>query len=232
MITLILVRHGESRWNLCNRFTGWVDVPLSEQGIKEAQTCAKHCVHFDFSSAFTSDLERAHETLLIILSLQGKTAIVQHREDSRYRRWVNASNRCGTGDLPVFTSPFLNERFYGALQGMEKNEAERRFGKDKLFAWRRGFLDRPPRGETLKETFGRALPYFTKYILPKVKRGEETIVAGHGNTLRAIIKYIEGIKDEDISFVDLPKGHPLVYTYKHGTFTRTAGAYGFKRPLR
>ncbi len=232
MGTLVLVRHGESRWNLCNRFTGWVDVPLSERGIKEAQVCAKHCENFNFNSAFTSDLERAHETLLIILSIQNKTAIVQHTEDSRYRRWVSASNRCGAGDLPVFTSPLLNERYYGSLQGMEKGEAEGRFGKDKVLRWRRGFSDRPPQGETLKEVFERVLPYFVKKIVPLAKRGEEVLVAGHGNTLRAIIKYLEGIKDEDIAFVDLPKGHPLVYEYKRGTFTRTGGEYGFKRPLR
>lgn len=232
MGALVLVRHGESRWNQCNRFTGWVDVPLSENGIKEAQGCAEHCKRFQFDSAFTSDLERARQTLLIILSLQGHTAIVQHPEDSRYRRWTRLSNRCGGNDIPVFTSPLLNERFYGALQGLEKSAAERRFGKENIFQWRRGFTDRPPDGETLKETFKRVHPYFVRRILPRVRRGETVFLAGHGNTLRGIIKYLENIGDEDVVFLDLPHGHPLVYTFRRGHFIRTEGELKFNRPLR
>lgn len=232
MGSLILVRHGESQWNLCNRFTGWVDVSLSEAGIKEAQGCAAHCRRFQFDSAFTSDLERARQTLLIILSAQGRTAIVQHAEDSRYRRWTSLSNRCGAGDIPVLTSALLNERFYGALQGMEKGASERRFGKEKVFQWRRGFTDRPPGGETLKETFERVHPYFIRRILPRVRRGEMVFLAGHGNTLRGIIKYLENIGDEDVVFLDLPHGHPLVYAFRRGNFIRTEGELKFNRPLR
>ncbi len=232
MGALVLVRHGESKWNQCNRFTGWVDVPLSEKGIREAQDCAVHCKRFQFDSAFTSDLERARHTLLVILSLQGHTAIVQHPEDSRYRRWTRLSNRCGGNDIPVFTSSLLNERFYGVLQGMEKGHAERRFGKEKVFRWRRGFTDRPPSGETLQETFKRVYPYFVRSILPRVQRGETVFLAGHGNTLRGIVKYFEGISNEDVAFLDLPHGHPLVYTYKRGRFARTEGNVKFDRPLR
>lgn len=227
-----MVRHGESRWNLCDRFTGWVDVPLSEHGVKEAQLCAIHCKDYDFTAAFTSNLSRAQETLLIILSLQDRTAILQHAENVRYRHWTKLSNRCGAGDLPVFTSAVMNERFYGDLQGVEKGAAERQFGKEKVFAWRRGFFDRPPGGETLKETFDRVHPYFSRNILPRVRRGEDILVAGHGNTLRAIVKHLEKFKDGEVLFLDLPQGQPLVYEYKHGKFVHTTGEFAFDRPLR
>lgn len=232
MGTLVIVRHGESRWNLCNRFTGWVDVPLSESGIKEAQVCARHCASFDFDAAFTSNLERTQETLLIILSLQGRTAVVQHPEDIRYRRWIRLSNRCSTGDIPVFRSALLNERYYGSLQGMEKKVAEKKYGKEKVFRMRRGTDDRPPGGETLRETFRRAQPYVTRAILPRVRRGETVLLAGHGNTLRTIIKHMERISDDDALFIDLPEAEPFVYTYRKGRFVRTKGEYQFDRPLR
>ena len=227
-----MVRHGESRWNLCDRFTGWVDVPLSEYGVKEAQLCAIHCKDFDFNAAFTSNLGRAYETLLIILSQQDRTAITQHEENPQYRRWVRLSNQCGTDDLPVFKTAIMNERFYGKLQGMEKSAAERQFGKEKVFSWRRGFFDRPPGGETLKETFDRVHPYFARNILSRVRRGEDVLVAGHGNTLRAIVKHLEKFKDGEVLFLDLPQGQPLVYTYKRGKFMRTSGEFAFDRPLR
>ena len=229
----VIVRHGESRWNLCNRFTGWVDVPLSESGVREAQICARHCAVFDFDAAFTSDLERTQATLLIILSMQGRTAIVQHADDIRYQRWIRQSNRCSTGDIPIFHSKYLNERYYGSLQGIDKAHAEKRYGKEKVFLWRRGYEDRPPGGaETLRETFERAWPYVSRRIVPRVRRGETILLAGHGNTLRSIIKHVEGISDDDALFIDLPKAQPIVYDYRRGKFVRTEGEYRLDRPLR
>lgn len=230
---LVIVRHGESRWNLCNRFTGWVDVPLSEEGVREAQSCAQHCAVFDFDAAFTSDLERTQETLLIILSAQGRTAVVQHVDDIRYRTWLRQSNRCSTGDIPVFRNEHLNERYYGSLQGMDKAYAEKRYGKEKVFLWRRGYDDRPPGGaETLREAFERAWPYVRRKIVPRVRRGETILLAGHGNTLRTIIKHFEGISEEDALFIDLPEAQAIVYDYRHGAFVRAKGEYRFNRPLR
>ncbi len=232
MGTLVLVRHGESRWNVCNRFTGWVDVPLSAAGIAEARRCAVHCASFDFDRAYASELERAHETMLIILSRQGRTGIVQHAEDRRYRRWIRLSNRCGGDDIPIVTDAALNERYYGRLQGMEKGAAERKYGKESVRRWRRGFELRPPGGESLKDAFRRTLPFLSREILPKVRRGETILVVGHGNTLRAVIKHLEGISDEDISRVDLPEARPLAYAYRAGAFVRIAGHYRLDRPLR
>lgn len=232
MPVLVLVRHGESRWNLCNRFTGWVDVPLSEAGIVEAQQCAVHCKPYAIDVAFTSALERAHETLFIILSQQDRTGIMQHGYSPRYAKWVRASIRCGEGDIPVYANPLLNERYYGVLQGMEKGAAERKYGKAKVLSWRRGYVARPPGGESLADTFRRVSPYFTVRIQPRLKKGENVLIAGHGNTLRAIIKRIEGLDDERISMVDLPQAEPLVYEYADGAYRRVAGAYRLDRPLR
>lgn len=229
---LVLVRHGESRWNLCNRFTGWIDVPLSEKGIKEAERCAAHCKRYEYSAAFTSKLTRAQETLLIILSQQGKTGVFQHDDDPRYSRRISGSNRCGGGDIPIFSSAALNERYYGALQGMEKTAAERKFGKEKVRAWRRGYTDRPPNGESLEEAHARMHPYLVKKILPRVRRGENILVTAHGNTLRAAIKHLEKISDQEISYIDLPATRPLVYEYRNGGFVRIAGEYQMDRPLR
>ena len=230
---IVLVRHGESRWNLDNRFTGWVDVPLSLNGIKEAERCAKHCKKFDFSVAFTSALERAHGTLHLILTQQGRTSVVQHPEDKRYGGWIRASNVFGSNDIAVYEHKYLNERYYGDLQGLNKEMAEKRYGKDQLLAWRRGYSSRPPGGgESLHDVLLRTRPYIQTKVIPHLKRGETVILVAHGNTLRSIIKMFEHISDENIAYVDLPDARPLVYSYKRGHFERTEGEYTFDRPLR
>lgn len=232
MSTLVLVRHGESRWNQCNRFTGWVDVPLSEAGIREAQRCAGHCAPYDFDVAFTSALERAHETLFIILSRQDRTGVMQHGIDPRYAQWIRRSIRCGAGDIPVFASARLNERYYGLLQGMEKPAAEKKFGKKKVIDWRRGYRTHPPAGESLADTFRRVLPFFRGRIQSRLRKGQNVLLVAHGNTLRAIIKEIEGLSEAQIASVDLPQAAPLVYQFRAGRYRRIAGEYRLDRPLR
>lgn len=233
MGTLVLVRHGESRWNLSNRFTGWVDVPLSEQGFKEAEICAKHCKEYDFDLAFTSRLERARQTLYVILSQQGRTGVVQHQGvDSKFKRWIRRSNLLRNHDLSVYTSERLNERYYGDLQGMEKHAAERKYGKQRVLEWRRAFEARPPNGESLKDTFDRIMPFFTKKIFPPVRMGKRVIVTAHGNTLRAIMKHLEGISDEAIADIDLPQAKPIVYRYSTRGWKRLTGELKSGRPLR
>lgn len=223
----MLVRHGESRWNLSNRFSGWVDVPLSENGVREAQRCAKHCEGYQFSLAYASALSRAQSTLFIILSQQDRTAIVQHPEDARYRH-----KDADRSDIPVEVSPMLNERHYGLLQGLSKKSAERVYGKDRVISWRRGYHARPPKGESLHDTYSRVLPFFLKTIVPQLRRGHTILVASHGNALRSLIKYIDQISDEDIACVDLPEARPIVYEYKRGKYRHIEGAYSFSRPLR
>ncbi|MBI4272886.1 histidine phosphatase family protein [Candidatus Uhrbacteria bacterium] len=230
--TLVLVRHGESRFNTLNLFTGWIDVPLSMVGIEEAQHVAKHCKQFDYDAAYTSYLERAQETLLVILSKQKKIGVFQHERDTRYTISPSASTEFEIKPLPIFTSRNLNERAYGILQGMNKNTAVKKYGKKKVRAWRRGFCEQPPKGESLKNVFKRVIVYFEKNIHPRIVRGESVLIVAHGNTLRAIIKFLEKIDDTKISFIDLPFAHPLTYTYMNDQFIRVDGTYTLRRPLR
>lgn len=230
--TLVLVRHGESRFNILNLFTGWIDVPLSVAGIKEAQCAAQHCKQFNYDVAFTSHLERAHETLLVILSEQKNIGVFQHERDARYVISGDSSAEFKEKLLPIVTSKNLNERAYGVLQGMNKQSANKKYGMEKVRAWRRGFSDRPPMGESLKDVFKRVVVYFEKNIHPRMIRGETVLIVGHGNTLRAIIKFLENIDDTKISLVDLPFAHPLVYTFDNNQFNRTDGSFTLRRPLR
>lgn len=229
---LILVRHGESRLNELNRFTGWIDAPLSKKGFDEAHQVADHCQQFEYDVAFTSHLERAHATLLVILSHQKKIGIFQHEGNRDYNNLKKAPEEFIRETFPIFISENLNERSYGDLQGINKNVASEIFGTDKVLQWRRGFTDKPPAGESLKDVYNRAVPYFKEYIQPRIERGEKVLIVAHGNTLRAIIKFLEHIDDSQIPFVDLPTGRPLVYSYGRDQFTRVEGEYGFDRPLR
>lgn len=233
MGTLVLVRHGESRWNLSNRFTGWVDVPLSKNGVQEAERCATFCEQFNFDAAFTSKLQRAQATLTIILSHQDRTGIFQHQEEGPHYRWFCESNTCAIDSIPVYDTRTLNERYYGELQGMDKTQAEKKYGVDDVVRWRRSYKARPPRGESLKDVESRVRPYLLKKIAPLVAQGKTILVSAHGNTLRAIIKHLENLSPENIALVDLPEAMPLVYTSADGKkFKRVSGEYEFDRPLR
>ena len=218
---LVIVRHGQSRFNELDIFTGWLDVPLSEKGIREAHKVAKHCKNFDYDAIFTSHLKRAHETLAVILSKQNKIGVFQHQSDKKYDIPDAADPHLNKKILNVYTDRALNERAYGSLQGMNKKKATEIYGKLQVLKWRRGFFDRPPHGESLKDVYDRVVPYIEKVIIPRLKRGETNLIVGHGNTLRAVIKFLENIGDDKISFVDLPLGHPLVYEYKDGVIERT-----------
>ncbi|MBI4250126.1 histidine phosphatase family protein [Candidatus Uhrbacteria bacterium] len=229
---LVLLRHGESRFNELNVFTGWLDVPLTVKGIEEAHAAARHCKQFSYDAVFTSHLERAHETLLIALSYQKKTGVFQHESMKQYDISMHAQSLLEPITIPVFTSRALNERAYGDLQGMDKSAAVKKYGDDQVFKWRRGYMDCPPRGESLRDVYKRVMPYFQKMIVPRLQRSETLLMVGHGNALRALIKFMDKIRDDDISFVDLPFGHPLVYHYCKGAFERVEGEYDFTRKLR
>lgn len=214
MIKLVLLRHGESIWNLENRFTGWTDVGLSERGIQEAHQAASWLKEkgFTFDIAYTSVLKRAIKTLWIVL------------EDMDLM-WI-----------PVYRSWRLNERHYGSLQGMNKLEMVEKFGEKQVLLWRRSYdLPPPPLdvndprfpgkdpryknltkeelplSECLKDTVNRFLPYWYDTIVPSLKEGKRAIIAAHGNSLRALVKYLDNISDEDIVSLNIPTGIPLVY---------------------
>lgn len=187
MSTLVIVRHGQSAWNLENRFTGWVDVDITEKGEAEAKAAGEKLKGMKFDYAFTSGLKRAQRTLDIIL------------------------NGIGQGDLHVEKNEALNERHYGDLQGANKAETAEKYGDEQVHIWRRSFDIAPPNGESLKDTLDRVLPYFEKEIVPLLKSGKNIIISAHGNSLRALIMYLEKLSPEEILKVEIPTGQPKEY---------------------
>ena len=210
---LILIRHGESKWNQANIFTGWVDVPLSENGVKQAIKASNLLKDTRIDVGFTSFLERARVTLNIILSKQKRVGI--YVPDSIIEKRLS-KHLVSKNEIPIFSSLEINERHYGNLQGMNKDIARKKWSKEQVQVWRRSWDIKPPGGESLKDTCERAIPYFTKKIMPFVKKGNNVIVSAHGNSLRGIIKYVEKIGDDDISSLELPLGYPMIYKYSKG----------------
>ncbi len=218
MKKIVLVRHGESIWNKKNIFTGWTDVKLSKKGIKEAKNAGillkKN--NFIFNNAYTSYLKRAIHTLWIILY---KLDLI----------WIKIKKNWK-----------LNERHYGDLQGLNKNETSKKYGEKKVLEWRRSYTTKPPQinkknkkfpgneikykklkkkniplGESLLDTYNRVIPYWKNKIIPKINNNSSTIIVAHGNSLRALIKYLDKISDKDIIKLNIPTGIPLVYEFKN-----------------
>ena len=186
---LVLVRHGQSEWNLKNLFTGWKDPDLTEQGVTEAKEAGRKlkAQGLSFDVAFTSDLTRAQHTLKLMLAEIGQTG------------------------LPTTKDIALNERDYGDLSGLNKDDARKKWGEDQVLIWRRSYDVPPPGGESLKDTLARTLPYYVKEILPGVLRGERTLIAAHGNSLRALIMVLEKLTPEQILKRELATGVPVIY---------------------
>ncbi|GAB2545330.1 2,3-bisphosphoglycerate-dependent phosphoglycerate mutase [Spirosoma aerophilum] len=196
MPLFVIVRHGQSQWNSENRFTGSTNTPLTDLGRHEAREAgvllkANQPPHF--AIGFTSVLQRAIDTMAIILDEIGQT------------------------DLPIEQSAALNERMYGDLQGMNKTEAEVRFGAEQVFRWRRGYIDQPPHGESLADTRARVYPYFKTAILPHLQAGQPVLVVAHGNSLRALLMDLEPISPEEIEKIELATGIPRQYDYDAAT---------------
>ena len=186
MAKLVLVRHGQSVWNLQNRFTGWVDVPLSEKGKEEAYRAGELLKDIRFDVAYTSALTRAQETLRIILETVGLL-------------------------IPVIKDTALNERHYGALQGLNKDRARQKWGADIVHLWRRSYDIPPPEGESLKDTANRTIPFLERAIMGDIYDGRNVLVVAHGNSLRSIVMYLENLSPEEIVKVEIPTGTPIVY---------------------
>jgi 2,3-bisphosphoglycerate-dependent phosphoglycerate mutase len=187
--TLILVRHGQSVWNLENRFTGWTDVPLTDQGKVEARQAGEKLKGYRFDRAFTSALSRAQETLRIILEV-----IVQP-------------------DLPVEYDSALNERHYGDLQGLNKAETAERIGREIVHLWRRSYDVAPPGGESLKDTQARVLPYYRARIVPLVVSGQTILVVAHANSLRALVMALDEVSPQEVPDLNIPTGIPRRYVF-------------------
>lgn len=187
--TLVLVRHGQSEWNLKNLFTGWKDPDLTELGVKEAtkagELLAARGMHFDI--AFTSVLRRAQRTCSIILDGVGQSGLETIRDEA------------------------LNERDYGDLSGLNKDDARERWGEEQVHIWRRSYDTPPPGGESLKDTGARVWPYYIRQILPRAMRGETVLVAAHGNSLRSLVMVLDGLSREAITELNLDTGVPMIY---------------------
>ena len=188
---LILVRHGQSEWNAKNLFTGWKDPGLTDQGVSEAKNAGKLILeqNIEFDVMYTSMLSRAQKTGDIILK------ILNHKE------------------IPIIKNEALNERHYGSLAGLNKDDARRKWGDEQVHIWRRSFDIPPPDGESLKDTADRVLPYFETEIMPKVISGSSILIAAHGNSLRALIMKLDSISSEDIVKLEIPTGAPIQYEF-------------------
>ena len=189
MATVVLLRHGESQWNLENRFTGWVDVPLSPKGEAEAKAAGEKLAGKAFDCAFVSVLKRARDTLSIVLETIGQTTI------------------------PIEQDQALNERLYGELQGLNKTETAAKYGDQQVKLWRRSYDIRPPGGESLKDTAERVLPYYERRIRPEMLAGKSILIAAHGNSLRALVMYLDKLSKDEVVELNIPTGAPLLYEF-------------------
>jgi 2,3-bisphosphoglycerate-dependent phosphoglycerate mutase len=216
MAKLILTRHGQSLWNAENKFTGWVDVPLSEMGRAEATIASCKLRDYRVRVCFTSMLFRAMETAIIILTevddiCDGRIPIIKHDiEDGDWHGWDKYSGDPDQ-ELPVYTAAALDERYYGDLQGLNKAETAEKFGKEQVQIWRRSYDVAPPGGESLEDTVKRTVPFFRDRILKHLVAGDNVLIAAHGNSLRSIIKYLEDLSEEEIVKVELGTAVPIVY---------------------
>ncbi|HHB13184.1 MAG TPA: 2,3-bisphosphoglycerate-dependent phosphoglycerate mutase [Chromatiales bacterium] len=211
---LTLVRHGESIWNQQNRFTGWVDVSLSRAGMREAERAGALLREMRFDVAFTSALLRAQDTLYEILK-QNRFCDAYMRVHELSSAWYEhfLPSEEDLRELRIYVSEKLNERYYGDLQGMNKDTARERFGAEQVHLWRRSYDVPPPNGESLEMTAARAVPYYRHHIVPHLSRGESVLVSAHGNSLRALIMHIERMTPEQILAYELPTGTPIVYDF-------------------
>ena len=214
MSKLILVRHGQSQWNLENRFTGWVDVPLSKKGIEEAISAGKKLKDFEFDKMYVSHMLRAIQTLNYILveSNNDKTPIFKHENERVSKCELNYTGN-PEKEIHVYQSVELAERYYGDLQGLNKQKTREKYGDEQVHLWRRSYDINPPNGESLKDTCERTTPYYKKYIMKDIQEGKNVLVSAHGNSLRAITMFVEKISEEDIPTVEIPTGVPIVYTF-------------------
>lgn len=193
--TLVLVRHGQSEWNLKNLFTGWRDPDLTEKGIEEAKSAGRRLKAHDlvFDIAYTSELSRAQRTLTLMLE------------------------ELGQQDLETIRDEALNERDYGDLAGLNKDDARKKWGEEQVHIWRRSYDTPPPGGESLKDTMARTVPYFITRILPDVMDGKNVLVAAHGNSLRSICMMLDRLSPEQVTGLEIGTGIPLIYTLNPNT---------------
>jgi len=208
MAKLILLRHFKSQWNLENRFTGWIDVPLMRADFK--------IPNFDFDVVYTSPLIRNLHTVLKVFEKKDKYPIFRHFK-GRMKDWAHFEE-LNQNYIPVFVSEALNERYYGKLQGLNKEETMKKYGKEKVHLWRRSYNVTPPGGESLANVIKRTTPFYKKYIEKDLRSGKSVLIVASHNSARAIIKYIEKVSDRDIINIEVPFGGLLQYKFNKGVY--------------
>ncbi|KAL9247639.1 hypothetical protein vseg_021052 [Gypsophila vaccaria] len=240
--SLILIRHGESLWNEKNLFTGCVDVPLTKKGVEEAIEAGKRISNIPVDMIFTSTLIRAQMTAMLAMTQhrRKKVPIVMHNESEQAKLWSEIhSEETKKQSIPVVTAWQLNERMYGELQGLNKQETAERYGQEKVHEWRRSYDIPPPNGESLEMCAERAVAYFREHIEPQLQSGKNIVIAAHGNSLRSIIMYLDKLTSQEVISLELSTGIPLLYIHKEGKFKRRgspvgpteAGVYAYTRRL-
>lgn len=216
MSRLILLRHGQSQWNRDNLFTGWVDVPLTDVGINEALAAGDQIAEQPLDVVFTSSLMRAQQTALLALSKHHSSKVPIHipqDEDAAFHAKIY-DQAALENSIPLYINSALNERYYGELQGMNKDSARAKFGAEQVHIWRRSFDTPPPGGESLKDTLARTWDYAQEAIIPALQQGKNCLVAAHGNSLRAMIMQIENLSEQEILQYELATGDPKFYEFK------------------
>jgi 2,3-bisphosphoglycerate-dependent phosphoglycerate mutase len=210
------MRHGQSVWNKLNLFTGWVDIPLSEAGVKESIDGGKKIQNLPIDVVYTSTLVRAQMTvgLSLLHHASGKVPVFQHSDEKSKIYSEKALV------LPVYTAWELNERRYGKLQGLNKAETAEKFGAAQVQEWRRSYDTVPPDGESLEMTVERTIPYFNQKIVPHLAKGEHVFVVAHGNSLRGVIMHIEGLSKEEVVGLEIATGAPIIYSYDRGKWKK------------
>lgn len=211
---LILLRHGQSDWNNKNLFTGWVDIPLSIKGIDEAVAAGKRISNVPIDVIFTSSLIRAQMTGMLAMAQHssGKTPYIIHENEGKLSDWSKIYNEKSAGiTIPVYRAWQLNERYYGELQGLNKDETRAKYGEEQVHIWRRSYDVPPPNGEALMNTAERSIPFFEENILPHLKQGKNVFIAAHGNSLRSIVMKLDNLSREEVLKLEIATGDPLCY---------------------
>ncbi len=210
------MRHGQSIWNERNLFTGWVDIPLSKKGIEESIAGGEKMKEIPIDCIFTSTLIRGQMTafLAMLSHKSGKVPVFHHPKEGKRDKWAKIySEETEKQTIPVFASWHLNERMYGQLQGVNKDEMRRKYGPQQVQLWRRSYDVAPPKGESLHMTAKRTIPYFRKKILPRLKKGENVFIAAHGNSLRSIMMDLEKLSKDEVVHLELVTGQPILYRF-------------------
>ncbi|OGZ18106.1 MAG: hypothetical protein A2V72_02165 [Candidatus Nealsonbacteria bacterium RBG_13_37_56] len=211
MAKLFLLRHLKSQWNEENRFTGWMDVPLDEKEIYKAKELADKIFQFQIDKIYTSSLFRNQDTVARIFEFGNiKYPVFVHLDGGKMQKWANFID-ISENDVTVFVTEKLNERYYGKIQGGSKDEVIRKYGAEKVRLWRRSYNVAPPGGESLKDVVKRTVPFYKKYIEKDLKKGKNVLIVASHNSLRALIKYLEKISDQDIINLEIDYGALLEY---------------------